>query len=444
MAKKTYILDTNVYLTDSESIFSYGNNDIVVPIKVLEEIDKHKKRHDSVGSNARRIIRTLDELRSKGNLSRGVRIRRGAGLLRARSYELGLLPPGFDPGDPDNQILATALSEKKDNPKRKVVVVSRDINMRVKCDALNIPGEDYEYEKVVSSRSEIYTGFTKHLVDDQIIDKFYAKEEVFLDKDEIALFPNQFVMLVSLANEKKTALARFFNYRKPLGCIIDYSSKKWKIKSRNKEQDFALNLLMDPKVNIITLIGPAGTGKTMIALYAGLCQAVDDWHTVIPKQAQYSRLIVTRPIQPMGKDIGYLPGTLEEKMSPWVAPINDNLQFLLGNGRDSLKEYVAEGIIEIEALTYIRGRSINNAFIVVDEIQNMTAHELKTVITRVGENSKIVLMGDIEQIDNVYIDETTNGLTYAVEKFKEHDIAGHITLTRGERSKVATLAAKIL
>ena len=444
MAKKTYILDTNVYLTDSDAVFSYGNNDIVVPIKVLEEIDKHKKRHDSVGSNARRIIRTLDELRSKGNLSRGVRIRRGAGLLRARSYELGLLPPGFDPGDPDNQILATALSEKEDNPARKVVVVSRDINMRVKCDALNIPGQDYEYEKVVGSRSEIYTGFTKHLVDDQVIDKFYAKEEVYLEKEEIVLFPNQFVMLVSLANEKKTALARFFNYRKPLGNIVDHSNKKWKIKSRNKEQDFALNLLMDPKVDIVTLVGAAGTGKTMIALYAGLCQAVDDWHTVIPKQARYNRLIVTRPIQPMGKDIGYLPGSLEEKMSPWLAPINDNLQYLLGNGRDSLKEYVNEGIIEIEALTYIRGRSINNAFIVVDEIQNMTVHELKTVITRVGENSKIVLMGDIEQIDNVYIDETTNGLTYAVEKFKEHDIAGHMTLVRGERSKVATLAAKIL
>jgi len=444
MAKKTYILDTNVYLTDSDAIFSFGNNDIVVPIKVLEEIDKHKKRQDSVGSNARRIIRTLDELRSKGNLSKGVRIRRGAGLLRARSYELGLLPPGFDTGDSDNQILATALSEKKDNPKRKVVVVSRDINMRVKCDALDIPGEDYAYEKIVSSRSEIYTGFTKHLVDDQIIDKFYAKEEVFLEKEEVTLFPNEFVMLVSLANEKKTALARFFDYRKPLGRILDYSNKKWKIKPRNKEQDFALNLLMDPKVNVITMVGPAGTGKTMIALYAGLCQAVDDWHTVIPKQAQYSRLIVTRPIQPVGKDLGYLPGSLEEKMSPWLAPINDNLQYLLGNGKDSLKEYVSEGIIEIEALTYIRGRSINNAFIVVDEIQNMTVHELKTVITRVGENSKIVLMGDIEQIDNVYIDETTNGLTYAVEKFKKHDIAGHITLTRGERSKVATLAAKIL
>ena len=421
MAKKTYILDTNVYLTDSDAIYSFGNNDIVVPIKVLEEIDKHKKRQDSVGSNARRIIRTLDELRAKGNLSKGVRIRRGAGLLRARSYELGLLPPGFNENDPDNQILATALSEKKDNPRRKVVVVSRDINMRVKCDALDILGEDYETEKVVKSRSEIHTGVTKHLVDDQVIDRFYAGENVFLDKEEAKLYPNQFVLLVSSANEKKTALARFFNYNKHLGKVIDYSNKKWNIKSRNKEQDFALNLLMDPNVNIITLIGPAGTGKTMIALYAGLC-----------------------PIQPMGKDIGYLPGTLEEKMSPWVAPINDNLQFLLGNGRDSLKEYVNEGIIEIEALTYIRGRSINNAFIVVDEIQNMTAHELKTVITRVGENSKIVLMGDIEQIDNVYIDETTNGLTYAVEKFKEHDIAGHITLTRGERSKVATLAAKIL
>ena len=211
----------------------------------------------------------------------------------------------------------------------------------------------------------------------------------------------------------------------------------WGIDARNKEQSFALELLMDPDVEVVSLIGQAGSGKTLLAVAAGLEQVLGD-------DNEYKKLIVSRPIQPLGKDIGFLPGTLEEKMDPWLMPIKDNLEFLLGNDRDTVKMYFEKGVIEIEAITYIRGRSITNAFIIIDEAQNLTRHELKTILTRVGEGTKIILTGDIEQIDNIYIDETSNGLTYAVEKFKEHEISGHITLQKGERSKVATLAAKIL
>ena len=235
-------------------------------------------------------------------------------------------------------------------------------------------------------------------------------------------------------------IQKIFKENQPLKKINGSFNNKgiWGVKPKNKEQFFAVDLLMDPNVPIVSLIGKAGSGKTLLALAAGLAQVLE------PNHEKYRRLVVSRPVQPVGKDIGYLPGTMEEKMLPWIAPIQDNLRFLMGNDKETVQMYVDSGAIEIEALTYIRGRSISNAFIIIDEAQNLTTHELKTIITRVGEGTKIVLTGDIEQIDNVYIDATTNGLTYAVEKFKEHDLAGHVSLVKGERSRVATLAAKIL
>jgi len=439
MAKKIYVLDTSVYLTDAYAIDSFGNNDIIIPFKVLEEIDKHKKRQDSVGSNARKIIRKLDFLREKGSLHKGVRPGKGKGLIFVKNCNPS--SKDLDMSIADNEIITVALEEKRNNIKRKVIVVSRDINMRVKCDALGIITEDYILNQVVKDTTHVYTGFTRHLVDEQIIDQLYSGEEIFLEKEDIVLKPNEFLMLISNTNEKKTALARFFNYSEPLRRINGEYNKKdtWGVKPRNKEQAFALNLLMDPKVPIVTLVGKAGSGKTLLALAAGLAQVVEN-----RTEKQYKYLVVSRPIQPLGKDIGYLPGTMEEKMTPWLAPIQDNLKYLMGNDKETLQMYAEQGIIEIEALTYIRGRSIANAFMIIDEAQNLTAHELKTIITRVGENTKIVLTGDIEQIDNVYVDETSNGLTYAIEKFKNYDLTGHITLTKGERSSVATLAAKIL
>lgn len=433
--KKIYVLDTNVYLTDPNAIYSFGNNDVVVPLKVLEEIEKHKKRQDGVGQNARTTIRRLDSLRHKGNLHKGVRIRKGLGILSVLGYDSKNLPVEFDPKDADNQIICTAISIKNKVGRRKVIIVSRDINMRVKCDALAVPCEDYKIEKVVQDTSELFTGVTKHLVDDQIIDSFYSSSDIFLEKEDVKLHPNQFLMLVSNANEKKTALAGFSTYQNKLKPVIEYKNGIWGVKARNKEQLFAMNLLMDPEIPIVSLIGRAGSGKTLIALAAGLEQVLED--------SKYKKLVVSRPVQPMGKDIGFLPGSLEEKMLPWLAPIQDNLEFLMSD-KTAFNMYLEQGVIEMEALTYIRGRSISNAFIIIDEAQNLTTHELKTIITRVGEDTKIILTGDVEQIDSQYLDATTNGLSYAIEKFKKTDLAGHVTLVKGERSRVASLAAKIL
>ena len=435
MAKKTYVLDTSVYLTDSNCINSFENNDIVIPLKVLEEIDNHKKRQDSVGSQARSIIRILDSLRDRGSLSKGVRIEKGMGMVRVASYNPLCLPDDLDLEDSDNQIIATALSEQEISAKsRKVVVVSRDINMRVKCDALGLLTEDYQAEQVVESSEGLYTGRAEILVDEQVIDQFYAGEDISIRKEEYLLYPNQFVMLISNSNDKKTALGRFINYSTPLQKIIKSTTKVWSTNPRNKEQQFAFELLMDPAVPVVSLVGKAGSGKTLLALAAGLEQTFN-------KNSLYKKIVVTKPVEPVGKDIGFLPGTMEDKMMPWLAPIQDNLQFLMGDDKATLEMYMDKGQIEVEAMTFIRGRSISNAFIVIDEVQNMTQHEIKTVLTRVGEGTKIVLTGDIEQIDNVYIDATNNGLSYVVERLKEEDLTGHVTLLKGERSKVATIAA---
>ncbi len=433
MAKKTYVLDTNVYLTDAKSISSFLNNDILVPLKVLDEIDKHKKRQDSVGIQARSTIRTLDQIRDKGNLYKGVRIEKGKGIIKVRSYNPLCLPDDLDLEDSDNQIIATALSEMEENPARKVVVVSRDINMRVKCDALGILTEDYQVEQVVAKSDDLYSGMSEVLVDEQVIDDFYEDKPVILkDLGIKGHFPNQFIMLISNSNSKKTALAKFTNELTEIKKVPNVVA--WQTKPRNKEQQFALNLLMDPEIPVVSLIGKAGSGKTLLALATGLEQTLG-------ANARYKKIVVTKPVEPVGKDIGFLPGTLEEKMMPWLAPIQDNLQFLMGDDKMTLDLYQEKGQIEVEAMTFIRGRSISNAFIVIDEVQNMTQHEIKTVLTRVGEGTKIVLTGDIEQIDNMYIDATNNGLSYVVERLKQEDITGHITLTKGERSKVATIAA---
>ena len=444
MAKTNYLLDTSVYLTDADAIFRFENHDVFIPLKVLEEIDKHKKRQDSVGSNARRIIRILDELRASGDLQKGVRLGKGKGIAKVMSYaSLGgsIFPPDLDIRIPDHVILATAKAVQRDQPTRKMIVVSRDINMRVICDSIGMLSEDYITEKAAESSDHLYSGFTEHLVDDQVVDRFYEGEEILIEEDEIEEIwrPNQFIMMVSNANEKKTALARFIGHHTPLRKIIHNKLPDWNINSRNKEQAFAMDLLMDPNIKIVSLIGRAGSGKTLMAIAAGLQQTIG----MRQEHNHYSRLIVSRPVQPLGKDIGFLPGTMEEKMLPWLMPIQDNLKFLMGD-RTSLEMYMGKGKIEIEALTYIRGRSIANAFVIIDEAQNLTKHEIKTIITRIGDGTKIILTGDIEQIDNIYVNETSNGLAHAIESFKQYPIAGHVTFKKGERSELATLASKVL
>ena len=440
--KRNYLLDTSVCLSDSDAIFKFDNHDLFLPLKVLEEIDNHKKRQDSVGLNARNIIRNLDDLRSKGSLEKGVRLGKGKGLLRVMSYASlkdSDFPSDLDKSIPDHIIIATAKAVQAENPKRKTYVVSRDINMRVICDSVGLLAEDYTSEKAVNNSEELYQGFSEFLVDDQFVDRFYDGEELYIAEDETEekWFPNQYLLLISNSNPKKTCIARFTDHQAPLRRIVTDKVRDWNISSRNKEQAFAIDMLLDPNIKLISLVGRAGSGKTLMAIAAGLQQ------TIGLKENKYSRLIVSRPVQPMGRDIGFLPGTMEEKMLPWLMPIQDNLKFLMGDS-STLDTYVEKGKIEIEALTYIRGRSIANAFIVIDEAQNLTRHEIKTIITRIGENTKIVLTGDVEQIDNVYVNETTNGLAHAVENFKKHIIAGHVTFRKGERSELATLASKVL
>ena len=447
MAKKNLIIDTNVFLSDSECFEKFENNDLFVPIKVLEELDKHKTRQDSVGFHARQSIKRFDALRASGSLSKGVRLGKGLGVLRfVKAEELAMeeLPQGLSHKSSDNLILAAALAIKGQHPKRKTIVVSQDVNMRVIADALGLLTEDYISSQVVSSRDVIYQGFVKFLVDDFMVEEFYDKQDVWLYEEDaaeqgIVLYPNQYVMLVSVENEKKTAIARFVNWNTPVKPLVRRDDTfSWGVSPRNKEQKCGMDLLMDDDIPFVSLIGRAGSGKTLMAMAAGLEQVLG------LEKGRYNRIIVSRPVQPLGKDIGFLPGTMEEKMAPWMKPIFDNMQFIMGSDRTMLDMYLEKGVIEIDAITYIRGRSISDAYLIIDEAQNLTAHEVKTILTRVGENTKIVLTGDIEQIDNVYTNETSNGLTYAIEKFKESTLSGHITFKKGERSKLATEASKLL
>ncbi len=445
MAKRNYVIDTSVFLTDAQCIYRFENNDIVVPLKVLEEIDKHKKRQDSVGFNARQIIKIFDALREKGSLAKGVRIDKGKGIVKAISadkIDVDALPSDLTAKIADHVILATAMTLQKEQPRRKTIMVSRDIKMRVIADSIGLLAEDYLTEQVAEDADKIYSGVGQFLVDDETVDQFYAGEDIYISEDfaseqRVKLYPNQFVMMISSANEKKTALCRFYNHNNPVKPVLK-PDMSWGVVARNKEQSFALDLLMDPRVPFVSLIGRAGSGKTLMAITGGIEQALG------VADRKYKKILISRPVQPMGKDIGFLPGTMEEKLLPWLRPIQDNIQHVMGNDRVMLSQYIEKGIIEIEALTYIRGRSISNAYIVIDEAQNLTAHEVKTILTRVGENTKIILTGDIEQIDNIYTNETSNGLAYAVEKFKNSPLSGHITFQKGERSQLATLASKIL
>jgi PhoH-like ATPase len=433
---KTLILDTNVYLTEAQSLFSFGRSDIAIPTIVLDEIDKHKHRQDTAGLNARTMNRVLDKLRAKGSLFTGVPLGSGKGRIFAAQYDPRYMPAGMTHEDSDNKIIAIALRLKIEG--KNVAVISRDLNMRVKCDSFGIECYDYQPQQAVKSIDSLFDGACEIEVSADTIQKFYDSEEVYLPQQKKALYPNQYIVLRAAEDSQKTAICRFVNYSTPIKKIYTYKDI-WGLSANNKEQKYAMDLLFNKDVHIVSLTGQAGTGKTLLAAACGLEQVLHDTRSA----GGYDKLIITRPVQPMGRDIGFLPGTLEEKMMPWIAPLRDNLEYLFGD-KTALEMHMEQGIVEIEAMTYIRGRSISNAFLIVDEAQNLTTHELKTIITRVGHGTKLVLTGDVQQIDNSYVDAVSNGLTHAVEKFKDHDIAGHITLYKGERSQLATLAASIL
>ncbi len=436
--KKSFVLDTNVLLYDPQAIFRFEDNDVVIPITVIEEIDRFKKDLNETGRNARQVSRYLDRLRGQGQLSAGVPLP-GGGTLRV---ELGRetangLPPD-DPAKHDNRILAIALDVKARNG-QPVVFVTKDTNLRIKADAVSLKTEDYESDKV--SIDEVYSGVREVVVPGEQIDAFYATGEARMP--ELDLYPNQFVVLRDEAAPSHSALGKHLHKE---GRIVPIGRRKeavWGIFPRNREQIFALDLLLNDEVQLVTLIGKAGTGKTLLALAAGLHKTVEE--------SVYQRLLVSRPIFPLGRDIGFLPGDVNEKLKPWMQPIFDNVELLMGGieGRGKkmhrgYQELMDMGMLEIEPLTYIRGRSIPHQFLLVDEAQNLTPHEIKTIVSRAGEHTKLVLTGDPYQIDNPYVDSDSNGLTYLIEKFKGEPIAGHVTLVKGERSRLAELAANLL
>ena len=443
--RRLFVLDTNVLLYDPNSLFVFKEHDVAIPITVIEEVDGFKKELSETGRNARHVSRHLDALRERGSLSEGVDLTDAGGTLRiCLAPEEGVLPAGFGRRSNDNTILSTVKSLHGMDDEREVVFVTRDTNMRIKADALGIRAEDYENAHI-DFDGEQYRGVTERRVPGELIDAIYSKGWVSWEEED-GLFANQFVILLAEDAPNQSAMARYDVRNGRLKLVGRYKEGIWGIFARNKEQLFALELLLDDSVNLVTIDGVAGTGKTLLAIACGLRKTADE--------RTFRRLVVSRPIFPLGRDLGYLPGDLNEKLNPWMKPIFDNLELLLGsqdessNGRGgrapSYQPLLDQGIIEVEPLTYIRGRSMPRQYFIVDEAQNLTPHEVKTVITRAGEGTKIILTGDPNQIDNPYVDATSNGLTYVVERFKGTALAGHVSLRKGERSELAERAAELL
>ena len=435
--KKRYLLDTNVLLHDPKALSAFQDNTVLIPIYVIEEIDRFKKQLTGLGENARWISRFLDGLRARGHLSDGVELETG-----------GRLRVVFDPDDPqrviarsdgwvDNEILKIARRIQDDAPDVPLIVVTKDVNLRIKADALGLVAEDYETDRV--DLNELYSGHTEIELDAGELDQFRAEGAIALPAGEY--FPNEYALLKDRQDAANTVLARIDPVGGTMRALIDVAHGVQGIRPRNKEQYFALDALLDPTIVLVTIMGKAGTGKTLLALAAGLEQVIG--------RTTYRHLLISRPTFPMGKDIGYLPGSVEEKLNPWMQPIYDNLALLLDgrparNGTRTVADLVQRGAMAVEPLTHIRGRSIPQQFMLVDEAQNLTPLEVKTILTRVGENTKLVLTGDPWQIDTPYIDSATNGFNHVVRHFRTIPLAAHVELRKGERSKLAEYAANLL
>ena len=437
---KNYVLDTNVLLHDPHSLLNFRNNEVLIPIEVIEEIDRFKRESSELGQNARTVSRTLDGLRWQGSLNEGVQLENGGRLRvvipkKTKSNGQTL----FIDDTVDNRIVSLALAVQKASPKTPTILVTKDINLRIKADALGLLAEDYETDRVLIK--DLYTGMTELTVSAEKLAAFRANGEMELNgHGGDKYFANEYCTLIEDANPKRTALTKVDATGKKLLPILDNREGVWGIKPRNREQHFAFDALLDDRIKLSTLMGKAGTGKTLMAMAAGLKKTVLD--------REFRRLVVARPTISMGKELGFLPGSLDEKLAPWMQPIHDALEMLsdlnMGHEHRRSGDLMRSGSIVVEALSYIRGRSIAHQFMVIDEAQNLTPLEVKTIITRVGHGTKIVFTGDPYQIDNPYVDSSSNGFNYIIKKFRGEPIAAHIELQKGERSELAELAANLL
>ena len=460
-ATKLFVLDTNVLMHDPTSLFRFEEHDVYLPIGTLEELDNHKKGLSDVARNARQASRFLDEIVSDSvaDIKAGLAIRTrdraaAAGRLYLQTDAIsGDLPPTFAAGKTDNQILQVVRHLQREMPQRQVILVSKDINMRVKARALGLAAEDYFNDQVLEDTDLLYAGsralpadfwdthgrdmeswkkegHTYYRVRGPLVPKLLLNEFVYDEAGERPLY--------ALVKERSGRSA-------VLETVRDYSHAKnsvWGITARNREQNFALNLLMSPAIDFVTLLGQAGTGKTLLALAAGLTQALD--------QKRFSEIIMTRVTVPIGEDIGFLPGTEEEKMQPWMGALEDNLDVLNATdesggewGRAATRDLVRSRI-KVKSLNFMRGRTFVNKWLIIDEAQNLTPKQMKTLVTRAGPGTKVVCLGNIAQIDTPYLTEGSSGLTYVVDRMKDWSHAGHVTLARGERSRLADHAAAAL
>lgn len=435
--RKKIVIDTNVILFDALCFMKMGESDIHIPISVIEEVDRFKRDQGENGRNARQFSRFIDVLRAKGSLANGVQVENNREIYIYISTDIVMssLPAEIDTQKADNRILMTALALQKQHPRTKVELISKDINLRIKADVYGLVAKDFEPDNT-GSPDELYEGYLELALAPDKIDQFYKDKRI-----EVAekLYANQYVIMKDASNPNHSAVGRYSAAQKAIVPLFAPSDGIWGIHARNVEQSFALDCLLNDEILFVSLIGKAGTGKTLQAIAAGLHKTLDE--------GRFQRLLVSRPIFPMGRDIGYLPGDIEQKLNPWMQPIFDNVEFLMGADKKAAgraQELINQGMLNIEPLTYIRGRSIPKQYLIVDEAQNLTPHEIKTIVTRAGRGTKVVLTGDIYQIDNPYVDSANSGLTYAVERFKGHPISAHVTLTKGERSELAELAANIL
>lgn len=432
--KKIYILDTNVLIHDPYAFLKFEDNIVILPIAVIEELDNFKNYADERGKNVRIASRELDKLRENGRLDKGVKTKDG-GVIKIEMEKDFILPDGFAKNSMDNRILNIAFHYNKKN--KNTILVSKDINLRLKAEALGLKAEDYESGKI--NFSDLYTGVTTITIKDSLIESFY--KDRFIKNPLEKSYPNEFIVLKSDSNDKKAALGRVPSNDTSIIKTLSPEQSPWGIKPLNKEQRFAMELLLDDNIKLVTLVGVAGTGKTLISLACALHKTVDT--------NTYRRVVVCRSVVPVGRDIGYLPGTKDEKLQSWMGAIYDNLEFIID------KKHPEEGVlkfdyllqqnkIEIASVTHIRGRSLPKQFMIVDDAQNLTPHEIKTILSRAGEGTKVVVTGDPYQIDNPYLDIESNGLTYIVDRFKGQPIYGHVTFTKTERSELARLVAELL